>query len=279
MPRCPICGDEIDPATGNCGRAHSPAPPGEVPAAADAVPVKRPGRRWHLVLIAAYVGAMAACGGLIVPAVFQAREAARRSQSKNNLKQIGLAISNYYDGHKVLPPGGIFDAKETPFFSWLVSIMPYMDASPRYNAIDFNVPWNDARNEGVFRRPYPYYLNPSIAQSVDSQGFVLSHYAANKNVMFANSSMSPAEITDGLAQTILAGEIAEGFRPYAQPGNWRDPAVGINAGRDSFGRPSGDGVCVLMADGSVRWLTNSIDRHVLRALSTPAGGETVSELP
>jgi len=232
-----------------------------------------------LVLMAAFVGCIAACGGLIVPAVFQAREAARRSQSKNNLKQIGLAMSNYHDDHKVLPPGGMFDARETPFFGWPVSIMPYMSASPHYNAIEFNVPWNDAKNEGVFRRPYPYYLSPSVAQTVDSQGFVVSHYAANKNVMFANSSMSLAEITDGLAQTILAGEIAEVFRPYAQPGNWRDPALGINAGAESFGRPSGDGVCVLMADGSVRWLTNSIDRHVLRALSTPAGGEAVGELP
>lgn len=237
-------------------------------------------RRLRLVTTVAIASAAILFVVLLVPAVFQARDAARRQASKNGLKHIGFALRDYHANWQLLPPGGIFNARETPFFGWPVSILPYVDASPIYNMVNFSVPWNDPANADIFRRPYPWYLSASVAETTDSQGFVLTHYVANQNVLFRNSSVSIADITDGLNQTILAGEIADGFLPYAQPGNWRDPATGINAGPKSFGRPSRDGAFMLMADGAVFFLPNSIDPKVLRALSTPAGGEDVeSEWP
>lgn len=197
-------------------------------------------------------------------------------KSRSNLKSIGRALYSYHDTYEAFPPGGIFDSRERAFFGWPVSLMPYMASGPEFSMIDFRVPWNDARNAEVFRRPYPWYLNPSISQTTDSQGFVLTHYAANENLMFGNSSMSLKQITDGSPQTILAGEIAEGFLPYAQPGNWRDPATGINSGPNSFGRPAHDGAFMLFADGSVRFVSNKTDPKILRALSTPAGGEDIA---
>src|SRR5262249_6003216 len=71
-------------------------------------------------------------------------------KSRVNLKSIGLALYNYHGVCGVFPPGGIFDARETAFFGWPVSLMPYIASGPEYSMIDFGVPWNDPKNAGVF---------------------------------------------------------------------------------------------------------------------------------
>jgi len=75
---------------------------------------------------------------LLLPATRSPRSAARRSQCKNNLKQIGLAIMNYHDVHRVFPPGWI--AAETPQdssgFGWHYQVLPYFDAAPLFTKFD-----------------------------------------------------------------------------------------------------------------------------------------------
>ncbi|MFN0054259.1 MAG: DUF1559 domain-containing protein, partial [Planctomycetales bacterium] len=76
------------------------------------------------------------CGGilaaLLLPAVQQAREAARRTQCKNNLHQIGLALHNYHDAFNSFPPAYIPDASGRPMHSWRVLILPFLDQAPLY---------------------------------------------------------------------------------------------------------------------------------------------------
>jgi prepilin-type N-terminal cleavage/methylation domain-containing protein/prepilin-type processing-associated H-X9-DG protein len=71
---------------------------------------------------------------LLLPAVQQAREAARRTQCKNNLKQYGLALHNYHDVHLRFPPGSM----RNNWSSWQVHVLPYMDQASLYNKIDMN---------------------------------------------------------------------------------------------------------------------------------------------
>lgn len=75
---------------------------------------------------------------LLLPAVQQAREAARRTQCKNNLKQMGLAMHNYHDVHLTFPIGTRTDNAQTNTWgmSWLVGILPYIDQAPLYNMLD-----------------------------------------------------------------------------------------------------------------------------------------------
>ncbi|HWL09426.1 MAG TPA: DUF1559 domain-containing protein [Planctomicrobium sp.] len=73
---------------------------------------------------------------LLLPAVQQAREAARRSQCKNNLKQYGLALHNYHEIYGLFPIGGAGLRNDPPQISWQVRILPFLDQAPLYNQLD-----------------------------------------------------------------------------------------------------------------------------------------------
>ncbi len=82
---------------------------------------------------------------LLLPAVQAAREAARRMQCSNNLKQIALAIHNYADSHKVLPPSWLFDFPPLNVQTWGVGILPYLELSTVSDQFDSRVPaFNEA---------------------------------------------------------------------------------------------------------------------------------------
>lgn len=78
---------------------------------------------------------------LLLPAVQQAREAARRTQCKNNVKQLGLALHNYHDTFLTFPPGGVASITSgAPYqgWGWNTMLLPYMDQAPLYNLFNFS---------------------------------------------------------------------------------------------------------------------------------------------
>lgn len=209
--------------------------------------------------------------------VQRARQAARVSVSRNNLKYIGLALHNYHDVNRTFPPSGIYGEDGAEYVSWQTSLLPYLERGPLYQAINKNVPWTDPVNAGYYSTSVPAYANPSIIGSPsNSQGLAVSHYAGNSQVFAPNRSISIVEIRDGMTNTVLAGEVAAGFKPWADPGNVRDPAAGLGMGGDTFsGASSAPGTQFLMGDGSVRVVTSDISPEVLEAIATPAGQESV----
>ena len=215
---------------------------------------------------------------LLLPAVQQARSAARRTQSKNNLKQIGLAMHNYYDVYSMFPPGGIYTKNDEPYNAWMTSILPFVEQADLYSQIDFNQPWTAPQNQPLFQSVIPGFLNPNIGPEVSQVvgGFGASHYAGNSQILKSNGSVRFDNMTDGTSITILAGEVSGGFMAWGDPENRRDPANGLGTAPNQFGGPSGQrGVQMLLADGSVRFISENIDPQTLKALASPDGNEQV----
>jgi len=217
---------------------------------------------------------------LLLPAVQQARTAARRTQSKNNLKQIGLAMHNYHDVYSMFPPGGIYTKNDEPYNAWMTSLLPFVEQANLYSQIDVNQPWTAPKNQPIFQSVIPAFLNPNIGPEVSKVvgGFGASHYAGNSQVLKNNGSVSFNKMTDGTSNTILAGEVSGGFMAWGDPENRRDPANGLGTAPNQFGGPAAQrGVQMLLADGSVRFISENINPQTLKALASPDGKEQVGE--
>lgn len=196
-------------------------------------------RGFTLIELLVVIAIIAILIALLLPAVQQAREAARRTQCKNNLKQIGLAMHNYHDVHNGLPVAQFSCCWGT----WLVGIMPYIDQANQYNRYEFNrkygIPVDNARyghaaNLPVTTTRFAAYSCPSDTPNSPFSGITNHNYAVNfGNTGYAQQStlngvtfgeapfrlsdyLAPArnrkfrDITDGLTSTFLVAEVLQG---------------------------------------------------------------------
>lgn len=197
----------------------------------------------ELLVVIAVIGILVS---LLLPAVQQAREAARRSSCTNNLKQIGVALHNYHDAHKVFPASYLADtvtpATRNPNsydgpngFAWGSMLLPALDQAPLYRQFETRRPCWDAVNAAPARTSLSVFLCPSATKTDgpihvrDASGTVLatfgrSTYVANAGQeepwgflqedyygladgpMFRNSRVRTADVVDGLSSTVFIGE-------------------------------------------------------------------------
>ncbi len=148
----------------------------------------RRSRGFTLIELLVVIAIIAILIALLLPAVQQAREAARRTQCKNNLKQYGLALHNYHDTYNRFPPAGQNWAQ--PNVGWQCRILPFTEQTGLYNAIDFNAPasiGNAAYNsliggvagQEVRKKNVAYAKCPSDASSIDESQWAESSYGGN----------------------------------------------------------------------------------------------------
>ena len=205
-------------------------------------------------------------------------EAPRRAKSRNNLKQIALGLLNHESAQQQFPADVTFGPYGEMRHGWIAQTLPYMEGPWVAEEIDMDLPWDHPDNAEAFKTPINELLNPRFkdAPFEDDDGYVMTHYMANSRVVGGHKPMAIGDLTDGMSQTILAGEVNHDFKPWGHPLNWRDPARGLGDVRGGFGGPPGSSTTnILMADGSVQSMSNDIDPAVLEALATPASGDQV----
>jgi prepilin-type processing-associated H-X9-DG protein len=268
---CPHCGHHADVSfelaglTGpciNCGRQIT------IPALAAPPALPTAPRRWlpPWILVAAASTILLCCVcmipvSLLLPAVSAAREAARRAQCQNNLKQIGIALQRYHDEYQCYPPAYIADAAGKPLHSWRVLFLPYLDASLA-RQYRFDEPWNGQRNKRLAHRMPAVFRCPGDPQA-DSQ---YTSYVASSGPSYffqAGRPIRQSEILDGLSNTIAVIEASGARVPWTEPRD-PDPQIMGIAGAPTTNHPGG--INVLLADGSVRFVSAKIDAQVLAEL-------------
>src|SRR5262249_21441780 len=150
---------------------------------------------------------------LIMPSMRTAREPARRTQCKNNLKQIGLALHNYHDTYDAFPPAFTTNADGQPLHSWRTLILPYLDQKELYEKIDLSKPCDDPINQAAFNSRTLVYLCPS-SPAVPPQTTYLALVASN-SCMQPNLSKCLSDISVGSDKVLLVIEV-----PSKQSVHW-----------------------------------------------------------
>ena len=115
------------------------------------------------------VGGFVIMGVVMAPAVNQARTAARTTQTKNHLKQVGLAAHNFLDTHQSFPPNGIVEDGQVAH-SWATHMLPYLDQAPLYRMIDLTQPYDAPANGGAFSNPVITLINVNEADITPVNG-------------------------------------------------------------------------------------------------------------
>lgn len=198
-----------------------------------------------------------------------------RIQSQSNLKQMALGTYNYDDTWKKPLLGATFDVRGQALHGWQTMLLPFVEEDQLYLKIRLDLPWKHESNQKHFEQRIRIYENWYYGPSTSK--FAVSHYTGNVHVLGASSRRLVTDLPDGASNTLLMGEVSDGFVPWGQPGNWRDPALGLNRGRTTFGSPFAGRIHFALADGSVRFISDKIGLETLKALATPAGGEQIDD--
>ena len=193
-------------------------------------------RSFTLIELLVVIAIIAVLIALLLPAVQQAREAARRTQCRNNMHQLALALHNYHDTHGCFPPGTVEDVPGHAGnlnLSWGTLILPFLDEATIYNAWNFSVPRYDAGHNAnttiVTTTTLAQFLCPSDPEDgietwfgqVSSYGGCSSSLNEHSNttkdgiLLLLDSQGAPGpvrvrDIRDGTSQTVMVGEMCLG---------------------------------------------------------------------
>lgn len=185
----------------------------------------------ELLVVIAIIGVLM---GLLLPAVQMAREAARRTQCANNLRQIGLALHNYESSKQKFPVGSV----QSNFVSVFATVLPYIEQGNLHDRYDFSLYYTDPQNAGLSQQALPAFLCPSmviprlvpepLGNEVGGPSSYLANEGTNTHMLrcdgmfgvdwpthgYQNRPLAFRDILDGSSNTLAIGETTYGAKDY-----------------------------------------------------------------
>jgi beta-lactamase regulating signal transducer with metallopeptidase domain len=208
---------------------------------------------------------------LLLPAVQSAREAARRTQSANNLKQIGLAFHNFHATYKRFPGPANVGPDGKTVHSWRVAILPFLEQQKLYEAYKLDEPWDSENNKKLLDKMPQVYRNPSAGNTGNFPNYF--GLTGPSTGLGEGSGEALRNFIDGTSKTILVIGAKRDI-PWTKP---EDIPFDPEKELPKFGGYHQGGFQVVLADGSVRFIAQAIDKMTLKALLTRNGKEVIPQ--
>ncbi len=213
--------------------------------------------------------------GLFLPAVHMPDGQRNILVAKNNLKQLGLALHNYLGKNHAFPARAICNKDDKPRLSWRVAILPYLEADDDsaqklYEEFRLHESWNSDHNRKLLAKMPAVFRNPDNPEP--DRTIYLG--VVGEKTLFGGErgAKAPVDVPDGLSNTMMVVE-ADTSVPWTKP---EDLDYDAESPMNGLGHAHPSGFNALLADGSVKFILDSIDRDVLRGLMTANGGEPVT---
>lgn len=217
-------------------------------------------------------------GMVFFPAIRAARTVAQGRSCEANLHKIWLAMQSYEEEHGTLPPAYIPDDKGKPMHSWRVLLLPFLDEEGLYSRYDFNEPWDGPNNIQLQSYMPEVYGCPADvdARMVGETSYML---LVGEETFFPDADVtSVSDLRDDPATTILVAEMPVAGVGWLEPRDLKAERMQfiVNGG---FGLEVGsyheDGAHVVMADGTVQFLSEGTPADYVEGMSTIDGDEPI----
>jgi prepilin-type processing-associated H-X9-DG protein len=248
----------------NVNPYDSPLNAGQPP---DPLPKKAGFRLVQMLIVLGVIGVLIA---LLLPTRRSAREAARRTQCQNNLKQIALALQNYEDVFHCLPPAYTVDTDGKPLHSWRTLILPYIEQRTLYDKIDLTKAWDDPANKAAYDSVVQVYRCPSAFVPGTKTTYLAP--VCPGSCLQAVQPRPLAEITDKHDLTLLVFEVDTEHAVH-----WMSPTDASDRLIVSFGESRHldhpGGTQAAFVDGRVGYIGKQTKAAVLAALISAAGND------
>jgi hypothetical protein len=283
---CPHCGKQFSVAdqfvdrTGPCAACGQPitipVPPGY---AHPSQPRASSGAGVLIALLAvASIGGICVVGilvALLLPAVQAAREAARRMQASNHLKQLSLAMQNYHDEYQCFPPAVVTDAAGKPLYSGRVLLLAFLEEQSLFDQFNKDEPWNSPANRPLTSQALRYFTDPSASKAqIPGQTdflFVTGNGTALEPLPYGKSR-GLSSISDGTSNTLYIVEVKNSGINWAEP---RDLDIS-----QPISLPAGNHPNVNLGaffDGHTQAIPKTASPQQIRAMATRSGGEVIED--
>jgi type II secretory pathway pseudopilin PulG len=221
---------------------------------------------------------------LLLPAIDSGRRTpAKRTQCRNNLRQISLALQSYHLAFNCFPPAYVADASGRPMHSWRVLILPYLDQVPLYNQYRFDEPWNGPNNSKLAIQRLPVYECPTDVENREGDQPSTSYVAVvGPHTMWPeNSCVSVSDVPDGTSLTLHVAEVRNSGIHWMEPRDLHlgqmSPTINPTGGQgvSSFHT---DGALASFVEGDIEFLSEKLPPQTVRKLiDRNDGGPTNGE--